>query len=75
MITIQKASGVLWLYCRDDPAMNVANCNIVNFDVDNATIDSFKIKEKIMCKTGNDGTKNVELMVPLKYLSNFWRTL
>ena len=26
-------------------------------------------------QTGDDGTKNVELMVPLKYLSNFWRTL
>ena len=26
-------------------------------------------------KTGNNGTKNVEIMVPLKYLSNFWRTL
>ena len=25
-------------------------------------------------KTGNNGTKNVEIMVPLKYLSNFWRT-
>ena len=25
--------------------------------------------------TGNDGAKNVEKMVPLKYLSNFWRTL
>ena len=26
-------------------------------------------------QTGNNGTKNVEIMVPLKYLSNFWRTL
>ena len=26
-------------------------------------------------QTGNDGTKNVEIMVSLKYLSNFWRTL
>ena len=26
-------------------------------------------------QTGNDGTKNVEIMVPLKYLSNFCRTL
>ena len=25
-------------------------------------------------QTGNNGTKNVEIMVPLKYLSNFWRT-
>ena len=26
-------------------------------------------------QAGDDGTKNVEIMVPLKYLSNFWRTL
>ena len=26
-------------------------------------------------QTGNNGTKNVEIMVPLKYLSDFWRTL
>ena len=30
---------------------------------------------KITGRTGDDGTKNVEIMVPLKYLSNFWRTL
>ena len=24
--------------------------------------------------TGDDGTKTVQIMVPLKYLSNFWRT-
>ena len=26
-------------------------------------------------QSGDDGTKNVEIMVSLKYLSNFWRTL
>ena len=26
-------------------------------------------------QTGDNGTKNVEILVPLKYLSNFWRTL
>ena len=25
--------------------------------------------------TGDNGTKNVEIMVPIKYLSNFWRNL
>ena len=37
--------------------------------------DSFKFKAKITGETGNDGTKDVETIVPLKYLSNFWRTL
>ena len=26
-------------------------------------------------QTGGNGTINVEIVVPLKYLSNFWRTL
>ena len=26
-------------------------------------------------QTGDNGTKGVEIMVQLKYLSNFWRTL
>ena len=34
---------------------------------------SFKY-EKITGQTGNDGEKNVQIMVSLKYLSNFWRT-
>ena len=41
----------------------------------NNTTDSFKFKAKITGQTGNNGTKGVEIMVPLKYLSNFWRTL
>ena len=38
--------------------------------------ESFKSKVKITEKIPDDGnTKNVEIIVPLKYLSNFWRTL
>ena len=37
---------------------------------------SFKSKVKVMGKTPDDGnTKVVEIIVPLKCLSNFWRTL
>ena len=36
---------------------------------------SFKFKKKITGSTGDDGTKAVEIMVPLKYSSNLWRTL
>ena len=35
----------------------------------------FKSKTKIAGKAGNNGTKNIKAMVPLKYLSNFWRIL
>ena len=68
-----KTTGSLWQYCKDIPARNV-NDVIIVFDGNNLT-DSFNFKVKITGQTGNDGTKDVEIMVPLKYLSNFWRTL
>ena len=34
----------------------------------------FKFEQKIKGSTGNDGTKDAQIMVPLKYLSNIWRT-
>ena len=68
-----KTTGTLWQYYKDIPARN-ANDEIIVFDVNNTT-DSFKFKEKITGQTGNNGTKDVEITVPLKYLSNFWRTL
>ena len=68
-----KTTGSLWQYCKDIPARN-ANDEIIIFSEDNTT-DSFKFKAKITGQTGNDGTKHVEIIVPLKYLSNFWRTL
>ena len=55
--------------------MNAANGNTVDFNADNATTDSFKTKDKITGKTGDHGTKNIEIMVTLKYLSNFRITL
>ena len=33
------------------------------------------LKAKTTGQTGANGTKEVEIMVPLNYLSNFWRTL
>ena len=67
-----KTTGSLWQYCKDVPARN--NNEIVVFTANNLT-DSFNFKAKITGQTGDDGTKDVETMVPLKYLSNFWRTL
>ena len=70
-----KTTGSLWQYCKDIPARNAnANDVITEFTEGNLT-DSFNFKLKITGKTGNGGTKDVEIMVPLKYLSNFWRTL
>ena len=40
------------------------------FNEDNAT-DSFNFKAKITGKTNDGDIENVEIMVPLKYLSKF----
>ena len=68
-----KTSGSLWQYCKDIPAVD-NNSAIVGF-TDNNLTDSFHFKVKMTGQTGNDETKSVEVMVPIKYLSNFWRTL
>ena len=59
-----KTSGSLWQYYKDEP-------NIILNDS-----ESSKSKIKITGNTPADGnTKDVEIIEPLKYLSNFWRTL
>ena len=52
-----------------------SNTNSQNkFKTNIKTTDSFKFKTWIIVMAGNNGTKNVELTVPLKCLSNFCRT-
>ena len=59
-----KTTGSLWQYFRDEPSDNIEDS------------ESFKSKIKNTGKTpDDDNEKDVEIMVPLKYLSNFWRTL
>ena len=59
-----KTSGSLWQYFRDEPNDNLANS------------ESFKFKVKITGTTpAARNEKDVEIMVLLKYLSNFWRNL
>ena len=65
-----KTSGSLWQYCKDIPAVN-NNDNIADFNGANAT-DSFNFKAKLTGQTDDDGEiDNAEMMVSLKYLSNF----
>ena len=64
-----KTTGSKWQYCKHIPARNV-NDEITEFTEGNLT-DSFNFKVKNTGRTGNDGTKDVEIMVPLQYLSNF----
>ena len=60
-------SGSLWDFKRDE----IDN----NSDVNN-NAPSFKYKASIIDNTENNGRKNaVKIAFPLKYLSNFWRSL
>ena len=68
-----KTSGSLWQYCNEIPAVNDDDDN-VDFNGANAT-DSFNFKIKIIGQANYDRIINVEIMFPLKYLSNFSRTL
>ena len=59
-----KTPGSLWQYYRDVPNDNLTDS------------EPFKSKRKIPGNTPAGGnTKDFEIIVPLKYLSNFWRTL
>ena len=58
-----KTSRSLWQYYEDDSSYNITQS------------ESLKSKIKITGKTpAEDNTIDVTIIVPLKYLSNFWRT-
>ena len=59
-----KISGSLWQYYKDGPNINLKDS------------ESFKSKINITGNThNNDNAKNVKIIVPLKYLSNFGELL
>ena len=59
-----KTFGSLLQYYKNDPNDNIAQP------------ESFKSKTKMKGKTPAAGnTNDVEIIMPLKYLINFWRTL
>ena len=62
-----KISGILWQYCKDEPALE-NDGTIDDFTEANVITDSFKVKDKITGQSDMNGTKNVETIVPLKYL-------
>ena len=69
-----KTSGSLWQYFRDELAL-IHTGAIKNLHVANNKSVSFKFKQKVTRANGASGTKDVKIMVQLKYLSNSWRTL
>ena len=82
----RKTTGSLWNYYRDEPNIYPDN----NYNQNSITnSESFKYKTSITGKTSNENQENnenteqentktkkiIEIVVPLKQLSNFWRTI
>ena len=81
----RKTIGSLYNYYRDELGDDADNNNFDNIKVVNS--NTFNYKNKIIGNTYNlnaiddgydvnkNGTQEVELTIPLKYLGNFWRAL
>ena len=68
----QDSSATLYQYKRDEPPDDIDNNSTVN------NSSSFKYKVKLLGNPvvdNNVATLNVKVVVPLKYLSNFFRSL
>ena len=68
-------SGRLWQFERDEENMNNENAdNVTTTDSSSFKYKSSFIKESTAVNN-NRVFKDVKLALPLKYLSNFWRSL
>ena len=67
-----KTSGSLYQYYRDEPVVN-DNDNIIYSPNDKNNNILSKFKQQTTRQTENNVTKDVEIIVPLKYFSNFRR--
>ena len=68
-VNYSDTSGSLWHFKRDEITNNA---DVTNDD----NAPSFKHKESLIGDTGNNGRKNgIKIASPLKYLSNFRRSL
>ena len=74
-----KTSGTLWQHYRDEPVLDKScfpytkNSNIIDFSTSSNNSTLLKFKKQKTGQTLSGGTKDIEIMVPLTYLSNFWR--
>ena len=74
------ASGSLWNFYRDEINDSANENNDANnyriYNNKTVTRKSFEYKTKIIGRTSNDNNiLDARVVVPLRYLSNFWRDL
>ena len=65
----KKTTGSLWNYYRDEPNSNTDNDNNITNSVLNSESFDYGMTHDNLIK--ND----VKIVIPLKHLSNFWRSL
>ena len=82
----KKTTGSLWNYYRDEPS-NPLSTNSESFNYKTSiTGNTYNVDEKITDDDGNEvdnpnydankvGKNETEVVIPLKHLSNFWRSL
>ena len=73
----RKTAGSLWNYYRDEPNSGfdgVGNKRI-NYSIKNSKSFDYKTSTTGKLEGVNVEKDDVKIVVPLKYLSNFWRTL
>ena len=82
----RKTTGSWWNYYRDEPS-NPLSSNSESFEYKTSiTGNTYNVDEKITDDDGNEvdnpkydankvGKNETEVVIPLKHLSNFWRTL
>ena len=82
----KKTTGSLWNYYRDEPS-NPLSSNSESFKYKTSiTGNTYNVDEKITDDDGNEvdnpnydankvGKNKAEIIIPLKHLSNFWRSL
>ena len=73
----KKTSGSLFNYYRDEPNEIIigAGNNAINISVRNSNFFDYKTEITGSLGTGEDEKKDVTILIPLRYLGNFWRSL
>ena len=71
----KKTSGSLWNYYRDQPS-NPLSTNFESFKYNpSITGNTYNVDDDDNYDANKVGKKETEIVIPLKYLSNFWRSL
>ena len=72
----RKTIGSLYNYYRDELSDDADDSNFDNIKVVNSNTFMYNVNAGADgCDVNKNGTQEVELAIPLKYLGNFWRAL